>query len=234
MRNSFGVGVRVLLAAALALSLAPPAGARKHPGDLTQILDQMKEASKNLKTVSAILEYTKFTMLVNDKSTESGLFYFRKGKTPEICLDIQKPDTKILLLKKNKGEYYLPKIKQIQEYDLNQRSDVVQQILLLGFGTDPSDLKKAYDVKYLREEDLEGDTNVLLELVPRKGSVSSQFIKIQMWISEESWLPTQEKFFQPGGDYLVVRYSSVKKNRVLANSIFELNAPSDAKRVKMN
>ncbi len=233
MRNSFQSGVRVLLATALVLSLAPPAGARKHPGDLTQILDQMKEASKNLKTVYAVLQYTKFTVLVNDTSTESGLFYFRKGKTPEIRLDIQKPDTKILLLKKNRGEFYLPKIKQIQEYDLSQKSDAMQQILLLGFGADPWDLKKSYDVKYLREEDLEGDTNVLLELVPRK-SASSQFTKIQMWISEESWLPTQQKFFQPDGDYLLVRYSSVKKNRDLANSIFELNAPSDAKIVKMN
>ncbi len=236
MRNSFDAGVRVLLATALTLSLAPPAGARKgkRPADLTQILDQMNEVSKRLKTISAVLEYTKFTVLVNDKSTESGLFYFRKGKTPEICMDIQKPDTKVLLLKKNRGYYYLPKIKQIQEYDLNQKSDVVQQILLLGFGTDPSDLKKAYDVKYLREEDLEGDTNVLLELVPRKGSVSNQFTKIQMWVSEESWLPTQQKFIQPGGDYLLARYTSVKMNRPLANSIFELDAPSDAKIVKMN
>ncbi len=236
MRNSFHAGVRVLLAAALTLSLAPPAGARKgkRPADLTQILDQMNEVSKRLKTVFAILEYTKFTVLVNDKSTESGLLFFRKGKTPEICLDIQKPDAKTLLLKNNKGEYFLPKINQIQEYDLKQKSDLVQQVLLLGFGTDPGDLKKAYDVKYLREEDFGEDTNVMLELTPRKASMASQFTKVEMWISEESWLPTQQKFYQPGGDYLIARYTGVKVNRPLANSIFELKGCGDAQRVKMN
>ncbi len=235
MRKVFQGGVRVLLAAAILLSFAPPARARKgkHPADLTQILDQMNEVSKRLKTVSAVLEYTKVTVLVNDKSTDSGLLFFRKGKNPEICLDIQKPEAKTYLIHKNKLESYAPKINQIQEYDLSQKGDLVQEILLLSFGTDPSDLKKAYDVKYLREEDLEGDTNVLLELVPRKSSVASQFSKIQMWISEESWLPTQEKLFQPGGDYTIARYTSVKVNRPLADSVFQLNAPRNATRVHL-
>jgi outer membrane lipoprotein-sorting protein len=236
MRNAFHIGMRVLLAGALVLALTSPASARKgkHPTDLTEILSQMNEASKRLKTVSANLEYTKVTVLVDDKSTESGQFFFRKGKTTEIRIDIQKPDHKILLLKKNKGEYYLPKINQIQEYNLEQKSDLVQQFLLLGFGTDTGELKKTYNVKYLREEDLEGDTTVLLEFVPRKATVAAQFSKIQIWVSEESWLPTQQKFFQSGGDYLIAHYSGVKVNRVLPGSTFELNAPSSAKRVKMN
>jgi outer membrane lipoprotein-sorting protein len=194
----------------------------------------MNEASKRLKTVSANLEYTKVTVLVDDKSTESGQFFFRRGKTTEIRIEFQKPDHKILLVKKNRGEYYLPKINQIQEYDLEQKSDLVQQFLLLGFGTDTGELKKAYDVKYLKEEDMEGDTTVLLELVPRKANVAAQFTKIQMWVSEESWLPTQQKFFQSGGDYLIAHYSGVKVNRILPGSTFELNPASDAKRVKMN
>ena len=161
----------------------------------------MNEASKRLKTVSANLEYTKVTVLVNDKSTQSGQLFFRKGKTTEIRIDFQKPERKILLFKKNKGEIYLPKINQIQEYNLEQNSGLVQQFLLLGFGSDTGELKKAYNVKYLQEEDMEGDTTVLLELVPRKANVAAQISKIQIWVSEESWLPTQQKFFESGGDY---------------------------------
>jgi len=228
--------MRVLMAGLLVLALAPPAAARKgkHPTDLTQILSQMNEASKRLKTVSANLDYTKVTVLVDDKSTESGQLFFRRGKTSEIRIDFQKPDRKILVVKKNKGEYYLPKINQIQEYDLEQKSDLVQQFFLLGFGTDASELKKAYDVKYLREEDMEDDTTVLLELIPHKADVAAQFTKIQLWVSEESWLPTQQKFFQVGGDYFIAHYSGVKVNRVLPSSTFELDAPANAKRVPMN
>lgn len=236
MRKFCHGGLRVLLAAALLLSLAAPAGARKgkRPADLAQILDQMSEVSKRLKTVSAVFEYTKFTQIVNDKSTESGHLSFRKGKSPEIRLDILKPEAKTLLLKNNKGESYSPKINEVMEYDLKQKGDVVQQILLLGFGSDPNDLKKSFEMKYLREEDLGEDTNVLLELVPRKSSLSGQFTKIEMWISEESWLPTQQKFYQQGGDYLIAHYSSVKVNKPLDGSVFELNVPANAKRVRMN
>jgi len=228
--------MRVLLAGALALTLAPPVSARKgkHPTDLTQILSDMNEASKRLKTISANLEYTKVTVLVDDKSSQSGQLFFRKGKTTEIRIDFQKPESKTLLLKKNKGEVYLPRINQIQEYDLGQKSGLVQQFLLLGFGTDTGDLKKAYNVKYLKEEDLGEDTTVLLELVPRKSNVATQIAKIQIWVSEDSWLPAQQKFFESGGDYTIARYSGLKVNRPLPASAFELNAAPGAKRVKMN
>jgi outer membrane lipoprotein-sorting protein len=227
--------MQMLLAGALAMLLTTSAGARKgkRPTDLTEILFQMNEASKRLKTVSANLEYTKVTVLVDDKSTESGQLFFRK-KTTEIRIDIQKPDRKILLLKKNKGEIYLPKINQIQEYDLQQKSGLVQQFLLLGFGSDTNELKKSYNIKYLKEEDLQGDSTVVLELVPRKRNVAAQITKIEMWVSEDSWLPAQQKFYENGGDYLIARYTGVKVNRALAGSPFELNPAPGAKRVKMN
>ena len=161
-------------------------------------------------------------------------FSFAKERRTEIRINIQKPETKVLLFKKNRGEIYLPKINQIQEFDLEQKSDLVQQFLLLGFGTDTNELKKTYDIKYLQEEDLEDDTTVLLELTPRKGNVAAQISKIQIWVSEESWLPAQQKFFETGGDYLIATYSGVKVNRLLPGSTFELNAPDNAKRVKMN
>ena len=236
MPNALKTWLCVLLAGAMAVALAPPACARKgkHHTDLTEILAQMNEASKRLKTVSANLDYTTVTVLVDDKSTESGQLFYRKGKTTEICINFQKPERKILLLRKNRGEIYLPKINQVQEYNLEQKSDLLQQFLLLGFGTDTNELKKNYDVKYLREEDLLDDSTVLLELTPRKGNVTAQITKIQIWVSEESWLPSQQKFFEPGGDYLIATYSGVKVNRDLPGSTFELNVPDNAKHVKMN
>jgi outer membrane lipoprotein-sorting protein len=238
MRNAVKIWLRVFLALTLSLALAPPASARrgKHHADLTvnEVLSQMNEASKKLHTLSANLEKTTVTVLVDDKSTESGQLFYRRGKSPELRIEMQKPESKIIVFKKNRGEIYLPKINQIQEYDLQQKSDLLQQFFLLGFGTDSNELKKSYDVKYLREEDLVDDTTALLELTPRRGNVSAQISRIQIWVSEESWLPTQQKFFEAGGDYLMAVYSGVKVNRLLPGSTFELNAPENAKRVKMN
>lgn len=223
----------LLLAVHPAPLAASPGKKSKTSHDLSEILDRMNDSAKRLKTISADLDYTKVTVLVDDRSTESGRLFYRRSKNPEILIDIQKPENKVILFKKNKAEIYLPKINQIQEYNLQERSELVQQFFLLGFGSETGDLKKAYTIKFLREEELDGDTTAVLQLVPRKENVAAQLTKIEIWISEESWLPVQQKFYEPGGDYMIARYTAVKVNRSISSRTFEIHA-KDAKRVKMN
>jgi outer membrane lipoprotein-sorting protein len=233
----------LLTAVALALALLAAgipsrdaaAGPRKGklPPPLSEILSRMNDSAKNLKTVSADLEYTKVTVLVDDKSTESGRIFYNKSKK-EILIDITKPEAKTVLFKKNKAEIFLPKINQIQEYDLEEQSGLVEQFFLLGFGTESDKLRKDYDFKFLTEEELDGDTTAVLELTPRSEGTAAQLTKIHLWVSEESWLPVQQKFFQPGGDYFVARYTAVRVNRQLPSSTFQIPGAKDAKRVKMN
>ena len=229
----FTVGFSALLWSGTGVPL-PRKG--KLPPDLSQILSRMEEAAKRLRTLSANLEYTKVTVLVNDKSTETGHLFLRKGKTPEIRIEFQQPETKVILLKKNKAEIYLPKINQVQEYNLEQKAGLVEEFMLLGFGSETGvlSLKKSYTVRYLKEEELEGDTTAVLELIPRKESIASQLMRIQMWVSEESWLPVEQQLFEPSGDYLIARYSAVKVNLGIPSSTFELHPAEGAKRVKMN
>jgi len=206
----------------------------KVPPDLSEILSRMNDAAKRLKSLSANLTYTKVTVLVNDKSREEGRLFFRKGKTPEIRIEMQQPESKVILFKKNKAEIYLPKINQLQEYSLEQKSGLVEEFLLLGFGSETGELKKSYRLKYMKEEDLDGDMTAVLELTPRKESLASQLTKIQMWVSEESWLPAQQQFFEPGGDYLIASYTAMKVNLRIPSSTFEIHPAEGAKRIKMN
>ncbi len=206
---------------------------KKERLDLAQILSHMNESAKHLKTLSANLEYTKVTVLVNDFSTESGKMYFRNAKSPDILIDFKTPAAKVILFKKDKAEIYQPKINQVQEYDLSKHTSLVQQFLLLGFGTDSKEMQKMYGIKYLAEEQLGGDMTALLELTPHSQSLSAQLSKIQLWVSEESWLPVQQKFFEAGGDYSIARYTSVKVNRNLPSSTFQIHLAKGARRVKM-
>ncbi len=224
------------LLAIFLLGLAPLpvfAEGKKNRLDLSQIFSHMNESAKRLRTLSADLEFTKVTVLVNDFSTDSGQMYFRNAKSPDILIDFKKPAPKIILFRKDKAEIYQPKINQIQEIDLSEHSGLIQQFLLLGFGTNSKELQKVYQVKYLKEAQLGGDTTALLELTPREEHLAAQLSKIELWISEESWLPVQQKFYEAGGDYSVAHYSSVKVNRNLPSSTFQLHAAKGAKRVKM-
>ena len=225
---------RLLAIFLLALMPLPVfAEGKKNRLDLNQIFSHMNESAKRLRTLSADLEYTKVTVLVNDFSTESGKMYFRNSKSPDILIDFKEPAPKVILFRKDKAEIYQPKINQIQEFDLSKHAGLIQQFLLLGFGTNSKELQKVYQVKYLKEAQLGGDTTALLELTPREEQLAAQLSKIELWISEESWLPVQQKFYEAGGDYSVAHYSSVKVNRNLPSSTFQVHAAKGAKRVKM-
>jgi len=243
LTRTFGKrGWRLFIAWALvALPIASFAAAslafhkKKPPPPLGEILERMNDSAKRLKTVSANLEYTKVTVVVDDKSTEYGQLFFQKGKNSAILVNFQKPDPKVILfnLKQKKAEIYLPKSNQIQEYDVGKHSGLVEHFLLLGFGTEVGDLRKSYTIKLIGEEVLDGDTAAVLELTPRREEIAAQLTKVQLWVSEDSWIPAQQKFFESDGDYLVARYTAVKTNRELPASTFRIPAPKGVKRVKM-
>src|SRR5207248_1375389 len=67
---------------------------QKHraPLDLNGVLSRMDETSRRLRTLSADLKYTKVTVVVDDKSTEQGQFFYAKGKPPEVLIDFKTPD----------------------------------------------------------------------------------------------------------------------------------------------
>lgn len=194
----------------------------------------MDDVARSVKTVFAKLTYTTVTVLVNDRSTQDGVLYFRKGKRPEVLVRFIKPDPKVILFKKNRAEIYYPKINQIQEYDLEQRRDLLQQFLLLGFGTESTELEESYHVQYLGEQKLGNLTTPVLELTPVAKDIASQLKKVELWISPESWLPIQQQFFEASGDYLIAQYSDMKTNEELGRSIFTIKAKPGTERVKMN
>jgi len=220
----------LLAAAAIPVSLAFP---RKPKSDLAQVLARMNDAAKRLKTVKANLDYTTVTVLVNDRETEHGQFLFENPKNPEILINFTNPDSKTFLYRHNEAQIYYPKLNRIEQYNLQRQSGLIQQFLLLGFGTDANALKSNYEVSMLDEEDLQGESTIVLQLIPRQPDVKSQLTKIQLWVSEDSWLPAQQQFYEPDGDYLIAHYTDVKVNRPLPGSTFHLDAPN-AQRVKKN
>ena len=208
--------------------------ARNVPLAASDVLSHMDDAAQRLKTVSAHLTYTTVTVLVNDRATQTGQLFFRKGRSPEVLVRFSSPDNKVILFKKNRAEVYYPRINQIQEYDLERRRDLLQQFLLLGFGTGTSELEESYYLRYLGEKKLDGAMTPVLELTPVQRAVAAQISKVDLWISPQSWLPVQQEFFEASGDYLIANYSGIKVNLPLASSIFKIRAKHGAERVKMN
>lgn len=194
----------------------------------------MNQAARRVHTVSAHLAYTTVTVLVNDRSTQNGVLYYHKGRhRPEVMIRFSGPAAKDILFKKSTAEIYYPNLKQIQEYNLERRQNLLQQFLLLGFGTETGQIESSYAIHYAGERKVGTQMAALLELKPTSKEVAAQLKKIDLWVSEQNWMPIQQQFFETSGDYLIARYSGLKVNPPVSPSTFKINAPG-AERVKMN
>jgi|SRR5450755_847486 outer membrane lipoprotein-sorting protein len=216
-------------AAACALRLRAEQGAA--PATTETVLAMMDKSAADFRSLTADLDNTKYTDVVKDSSTETGHILVRKDQ--KMRIEILKPDPRTILRTGDSLFVYTPKIKRVEEYDLGKNRAMVDQYVLLGFGTKTQNMLKSYDVKLAGEEQLDGKKMFLLELTPKSDEVRRQITKIQMWIDEASWLPIQQKFFETGsGDYILFHYSNVMKNLKISDSRFKQDWPKDANRVK--
>ncbi len=190
----------------------------------------MSDAADHLKTLTANIERTKVTVVVDDRSTESGQLFYRRDH--RLRIEFSKPETKIVLLNGDKAYIYNPKIKQVQEYDLSKHRGLVDELLLIGFGTSAKDLKKAYLVTLLGETEMDGRSVAQMELIPKSDKLRAQINKIHLWLDMVSWLPIHQKFFEAGGDYFEIHYTEAKSNLKIPDSKFELKLPKDVTRIK--
>lgn len=219
---------------ALFLCLLAPPGALAQRSKWTEatLVERLNQVNERFRTLTASLQFTKVTAVVNDTSTETGRLYYSKNH--RVLIEMLNPEAKEILFTGNKALLYYPKMKQIQEYDLEKHRAMVEQFLLLGFGTKGDDLKDAYLITVLGETTLQGHPNPVLqvELTPKDERIRNNINRIQLWLDMASWVPVQQKFFEVGNDYLMTRYTEVKVNVEIPRSKLNLSAPKDTKRVK--
>ncbi len=196
---------------------------------LDAILKQLDRTAKSFKSLSANVERTKVTVVVNDRSTEAGTLLARDDK---MLLQMNAPDSRTILRNGDNIYVYTPGLNQVEEYNLGKNRDLADEFLLLGFGTSGSQLEKGFQVKYTGEDNIDGKKDALLVLTPRSASVLKQFSKIQIWLDETSWLPDQQQFTENGGDYLVIRYTKMVRNPNIPDSKFKPHWPKGTEKVK--
>src|ERR1700734_800495 len=115
----------------------------KGPWTLESVLRQLDMQDKDFHSLSADIERTKVTVVVNDHSTESGTLLVRGDK---MLLDFKAPDPRTILRTGDNLYIYTPGLKRVEEYDLGKNRDLVDQFLLLGFGTSGAELEKRYTI----------------------------------------------------------------------------------------
>jgi len=195
---------------------------------LEQVLTQIDQRGAGLRSMSSSISQKRWTDILQEfDQGESGQFLFLK-EDDKIYLrkDIAKPQQNTLIIGDGKLSFYQPKIKQLQRYDLGQRGDRAE-FLLLGFSSNKKALKEAYQIRLGTKEMVEGREAYPLELTPKSQTLSAYFTQIVLWIDTTLWVPIQQKLVEPTHDYLLIRFENIELNPKIPKSRFDLKVPKD-------
>ena len=223
----------LVAAAALGMPFAGPVvqGGAQGPWTLADILRQVDRGAREFQSLTADVERTKVTVVVNDHSTESGQIRVRRDA--KMRIDLTSPDARTILRTGDRLFIYNPKIRRVEEYDLSKHRALVDQFLLLGFGTSANSLRNSYLITVEAEETLGTQKVVRLQLTPKADEVRREISRIELWLDEATWLPAQQKFYETGsGDYFLIRYTNVARNVPIADARFQPSWPSGVTRIK--
>jgi outer membrane lipoprotein-sorting protein len=216
----------IVMAALGALGISQAQSAPKLP----EVLEQLNEQAKTFRGLTADVERTKVTVVVNDRSVETGRVAISRN---DMRIDLTSPDQRTILRRGDKLYIYTPKLKRVEEYDLGKHRALVDQFLLLGFGTSGKSLEKAYRIALLGQESLAGRQTVVLELTPKSKEVRNQIAKIKIWLDQSSWLPVQQKFFEAGTqDYFTIRYTNAIRNPRMNQNAFKPRWPRGTQKIQ--
>jgi outer membrane lipoprotein-sorting protein len=219
-------GLRLTLVAVLSCGAV---GARA--ATLDQVLARMDQNALKFKAVAAKIRQDSYIAVVKTDEVGVGTFRMRRTKRDALVLvDFTEPDPKTVAFAGTKVEIYYPKLKQVEVYNLSNH-DIVEKFLALGFGSSGEDLKADYAIRELGVEPMNGVQTSRLELIPKSKQVLRLFLKIELWVSDATGYPVQDKFYKTGGDYMIITYSDVTLNPTLPDSAFKLNPPKGVQRV---
>jgi outer membrane lipoprotein-sorting protein len=223
------VALGVLLCFALTSGSAA-IGQNHAPISLDAALRQMDAVAKDFHSLSADVERTKVTVVVNDRSTETGTILVRGDK---MLLEMKPPDARTILRTGDNLYIYNPGLKRVEEYNLGKNRALFDQYLMLGFGTQGKELQKHYLITMLGEPIIDDKKTAEIELTPKSDQVRNNISKIQIWFDESSWLPVQQQFYESGsGDYFIIRYSKIARNPDLGDAHFKPHWPKGTEKIK--
>jgi outer membrane lipoprotein-sorting protein len=206
------------------------AGLAARAEDLKAVFARIDREAGAFRSMTAHLKKSEFTAVLNDTTTEAGeVWIARAGRSLVMRTEIQQPEPRSIGFADSRAQIYYPKIRTVQIYDLGKQRSLIDQFLVLGFGSTSKELLLNYSVAAGGEEPVGGQPATRLELVPKSKQVLEQIKKIELWIPAGAGHPTQQKFHQGGGDYYLVTYSDVKINPNLPASAFRLTLPAGVK-----
>jgi outer membrane lipoprotein-sorting protein len=216
---------RLLLAATIVFLAQLTASAES----LAAVLARMDQSAAQFHSMTANLQMVNHTAILDDDTTETGVIKMQKsaGGTEALIDFTGSKDSRTLGFFDKTIQLYFPKLNLVQVYKLGKKANLLDQYLLLGFGTSGTDLKKGYQVELAGAEQVGGQNTSKLLLVPKDKGIKANIEKAEIWLPSDSGNPVQQKFYLTSGNYRLLTYTNFKLNPPLGS--LKLNTPPNTK-----
>jgi outer membrane lipoprotein-sorting protein len=222
----------VLIGTLLGLGSATLAAPPADPA-LDAALARLDQAAVNFKGVTADIRKISHTDVVNVDHVDSGTIVVKRVKAHDtrIRVDLTNP-RQTVTISGGKAQQFYPQTNEAQEVDLGKSRAVVDQFMLLGFGSNSAELKNAYSVTLGGADSVNGEKTTRIVLVPKDPEILARVKKCELWISDKGWT-VQQKFHTEGGDYVLSTYSGMKLNPIIADKDLKVDLPKGVKFSKL-
>lgn len=226
---SFIGAVALLLSS---LTLAPTAAGAQGAGMISSVINRMERNRRDLRSLRAGIQMEKFNAQLGDKDNYFGdvIYLPGAGRDNSVRVDWQRPQRETLAVKDGKYTLFRPRLNMAYEGSANSKNGKASAVLGFGLNVSQQQLRANFEpLEYLGEGNLYGNVHVTwLKLVP-KGRAGYRFAEI--WV-DDSGMPVQTKVVEHNGDSTTVRLTNVQRNARVSADEFNLQLPSDVKRVR--
>jgi outer membrane lipoprotein-sorting protein len=218
------------------LALAITAIAR--PDSLEDVLARMDSAAKEFKSYSANVKWLDYTKIINEKDETNGAMRLQRTKSgvSGIVDFSSAQDPYIVHVDGTKGQKYLPKANEIQDFNMRKFAGTLDQLLLLGFSVTREEMQRDYDIKLGGAEKVDSVGTTRIILAPKSAETLKMIRTIELWIQDGKGYPIQiKRTTAPSGNYQIFTFSNLQLNPPLPPTAFELPpSASRAKKIKEN
>ncbi len=192
----------------------------------------MDSAAEKFHTTEASVVWDQYQKVVDEHEEQKGKVYFRRsGNEIQMAADITEPDQKYVLFNGSKVQVYQPKIDQVTVYNTGKNREEFESFLVLGFGGRGHDMLKSFDVKYLGNETVDG----IGRRQAGPGSRSRPTCAITLTTSSygstrpAGFRCSSSSFSEASGDFRLAKYSGIKVNEKIPDSVFKLKTTGKTK-----
>jgi outer membrane lipoprotein-sorting protein len=199
---------------------------------MADVLARMDRAAGEFRSLSATMKRIHYTAVLSETETTDGTVRLKRVKASTVgVIEFKQPEMRTIFINGKSVQVFYPKANTVEIYDASKYTSSMEQIILLGFGTSSTELKKSYDIKDGGAQKINGTDTTRLELTPKSPELKKLITRIEMWIAEGQSNPLRVKFSEPSKNFEQVDYSDNQTNPTLPDSAFELKLPASVKKI---